>query len=253
MVYLTTDEPTDSPQIAGCASCLSGYLIRQRDLRGHGAARLPCLEPILKVQTCTPVDLSRSVRTVAPGIRASVRAQPTLPLLRAACARAGVVADGGGPSGSNSTRVETWKLSTDPQFVDKERDVVGLYLDPPENALMLACDEKSQMQAISRTAPILLVMPTTPARMTHDYVRHGTTKCSPPSMSAADRSSLTTAAGTATGSSCASSADRRRRVERPGPGPGAGQLRHPQNPRGEDLAYPPPVSTCTSPPPAAPG
>jgi transposase len=68
--------------------------------------------------------------------------------------------------------IETWKLSTDPQFVDKVRDVVGLYLAPPENALVLAVDEKSQMQAIDRTAPILPIMP---ARMTHDYVRHGTT------------------------------------------------------------------------------
>lgn len=71
--------------------------------------------------------------------------------------------------------VETWQLSTDPQFIDKVRDVVGIYLDPPENALVLAVDEKSQMQAIDRTAPILPMMPTTPARMTHDYVRHGTT------------------------------------------------------------------------------
>ncbi|MEU8801023.1 IS630 family transposase [Spirillospora sp. NPDC048819] len=71
--------------------------------------------------------------------------------------------------------VQTWKLSTDPQFVDKLRDVVGLYLNPPENALVLAVDEKSQMQAIDRTAPILPIMPTTPARMTHDYLRHGTT------------------------------------------------------------------------------
>jgi transposase len=71
--------------------------------------------------------------------------------------------------------VETWKLSTDPQFIDKVRDVVGLYLDPPQDALVLAVDEKSQIQAIDRTAPILPVMPTTPARMTHDYVRHGTT------------------------------------------------------------------------------
>ena len=71
--------------------------------------------------------------------------------------------------------IETWKLSTDPLFVDKVRDVVGLYMSPPENALVLAVDEKSQMQAIDRTAPILPLMPTTPARMTHDYVRHGTT------------------------------------------------------------------------------
>jgi transposase len=71
--------------------------------------------------------------------------------------------------------VETWKLSTDPQFIEKVRDIVGLYMAPPENALVLAVDEKSQMQAIDRTAPILPIMPTTPARMTHDYVRHGTT------------------------------------------------------------------------------
>jgi transposase len=71
--------------------------------------------------------------------------------------------------------VETWKLSTDPQFIDKVRDVVGLYMAPPENALVLAVDEKSQMQAIDRTAPILPIMPTTPTRMTHDYIRHGTT------------------------------------------------------------------------------
>jgi transposase len=71
--------------------------------------------------------------------------------------------------------VQTWKLSTDPQFVDKVRDVVGLYMNPPRNALVLCVDEKSQMQALDRTAPILPIMPTTPARMTHDYVRHGTT------------------------------------------------------------------------------
>jgi transposase len=59
--------------------------------------------------------------------------------------------------------------------VDKVRDVVGLYLAPPENVLVLAVDEQSQMQAIDRTAPILPIMPTTPARMTHDCVRHGTT------------------------------------------------------------------------------
>ncbi len=71
--------------------------------------------------------------------------------------------------------VETWKLSADPQFIDKVRDVVGLYLNPPEKALVLAVDEKSQIQALDRTAPCLPILPTTPARMTHDYVRHGTT------------------------------------------------------------------------------
>jgi len=71
--------------------------------------------------------------------------------------------------------IQTWKLSTDPQFIDKVRDVVGLYMSPPENALVLCVDEKSQIQALDRTAPCLPMLPTTPARMTHDYVRNGTT------------------------------------------------------------------------------
>jgi len=70
---------------------------------------------------------------------------------------------------------ETWKLSTDPQFIEKVRDIVGLYLDPPAKALVLCVDEKSQIQALNRTAPCLPILPTTPARRTHDYVRNGTT------------------------------------------------------------------------------
>jgi len=70
--------------------------------------------------------------------------------------------------------IQTWKLSTDPQFIDKVRDVAGLYMSPPENALVLCVDEKSQIQALDRTAPCLPMLPTTPARMTHDYVRNGT-------------------------------------------------------------------------------
>jgi transposase len=71
--------------------------------------------------------------------------------------------------------VDTWKLSTDPQFIEKVRDIVGLYLDPPEAAMVLAVDEKSQMQALDRTAPMLPMMPGVPARQTHDYIRYGTT------------------------------------------------------------------------------
>jgi transposase len=71
--------------------------------------------------------------------------------------------------------VDTWKLSSDPLFIDKVRDVVGLYLDPPEKAMVLAVDEKTQMQALDRTAPMLPMMPGTPERRTHDYIRHGTT------------------------------------------------------------------------------
>ena len=72
-------------------------------------------------------------------------------------------------------RVETFKFSTDPDFDRKMADVVGLYLNPPEKALVLCVDEKSQIQALDRTQPILPIRPGLPARMTHDYVRHGTT------------------------------------------------------------------------------
>ena len=72
-------------------------------------------------------------------------------------------------------RVETFKFSTDPDFDTKLADVVGLYLDPPERALVLCVDEKSQIQALDRTQPALPMWPGLPARMTHDYLRHGTT------------------------------------------------------------------------------
>jgi transposase len=72
-------------------------------------------------------------------------------------------------------RVEKFKISKDPNFEDKVRDVVGLYLDPPDRALVLCVDEKSQIQALDRTAPLLPLRPGLPERQTHDYKRHGTT------------------------------------------------------------------------------
>jgi transposase len=69
---------------------------------------------------------------------------------------------------------EKWKLSADPQFAAKVRDIVGLYLNPPERAVVLAVDEKSQIQALDRTRPTLPMLPGTPERATHDYKRHGT-------------------------------------------------------------------------------
>ena len=72
-------------------------------------------------------------------------------------------------------RAESFKLSTDPLFVEKVRDIVGLYLDPPERAVVLCVDEKSQIQALARFAPILPMLVGTPERRSHDYVRHGTT------------------------------------------------------------------------------
>jgi transposase len=71
-------------------------------------------------------------------------------------------------------RAETFKFSTDPELVAKVTDVVGLYLAPPENAVVLCVDEKSQIQALDRTAPMLPMQPGLPERRTHDYVRHGT-------------------------------------------------------------------------------
>ena len=71
-------------------------------------------------------------------------------------------------------RQDAWKLSRDPQFIEKVRDVVGLYLNPPERAVVLCVDEKSQIQALDRTAPILPMLPGVPERATHDYKRSGT-------------------------------------------------------------------------------
>jgi transposase len=72
-------------------------------------------------------------------------------------------------------RVEKFKLSKDPRFDEKVRDIVGLYLNPPERALVLCVDEKSQIQALDRTAPLLPLRPGLPDRQTHDYKRYGTT------------------------------------------------------------------------------
>ena len=72
-------------------------------------------------------------------------------------------------------RSGTFKFSTDPELEAKIRDVVGLYLNPPEKAIVLCVDEKSQVQALDRTAPILPLRPGLPEKQTHDYVRHGTT------------------------------------------------------------------------------
>jgi transposase len=72
-------------------------------------------------------------------------------------------------------RADTFKLSRDPLFIDKVRDIVGLYLNPPERALVLCVDEKSQIQALDRTAPLLPMRPGQAERRTHDYTRHGTT------------------------------------------------------------------------------
>ena len=72
-------------------------------------------------------------------------------------------------------RVENFKFSKDPQFVEKVRDIIGLYMNPPDRAIVLCVDEKSQVQALNRTQPILPLAPGVPARQSHDYERHGVT------------------------------------------------------------------------------
>jgi transposase len=75
-------------------------------------------------------------------------------------------------------QTEAFKLSADPQFIDEVCDIVGLYLIPPEAAVVLCVDEKSQIQALDRSAPVLPLMPGVPARQSHEYVRNGTTNLS---------------------------------------------------------------------------
>ncbi|MBG6088100.1 hypothetical protein IW256_002213 [Actinomadura viridis] len=126
--------------------------------------------------------------------------------------------------------VQTWKLSSDPQFVGKVRDVVGLYLNPPENALVLAVDEKSQMQAIGRTAP-------DPADHAHhpgpDDPRlrparhHQSLRRLGPLLRVGDRPALP--APPPSRVPAVPQAHRCRRAQEPGPSPGAGKPRHPQD------------------------
>lgn len=73
---------------------------------------------------------------------------------------------------------DSWKLSNDPLFVEKVRDVVGLYLNPPERTIVLCVDEKTQIQALSRTRPVFPMLPGTPKRASHDYVRRWTSSLS---------------------------------------------------------------------------
>lgn len=110
-------------------------------------------------------------------------------------------------------RIRTFKLSNDPKFAEKLKDVAGLYVDPPAHAVVLSVDEKSQIQALDRTQPGLPMKPGRAGTMTHDYKRHGTTRCSLPSTPSTAPSSAATCSATATRSSFASSTHR-------GAGPG---------------------------------
>ena len=112
-------------------------------------------------------------------------------------------------------RVRTFKLSNDPKFAAKLKDIVGLYVDPPAHAVVLSVDEKSQIQALDRTQPGLPMKPGRAGTMTHDYKRHGTTtRCSRLSTSSTALSSAATCSATAIRSSSASSIPIEARVAR---------------------------------------
>ena len=142
--------------------------------------------------------------------------------------------------GLQPQRAESFRLSTDPLFVDKVRDVVGLYLHPPERAAVPCVDEKSQIQALARFQPILPMLTGTPERRSHDYVRHGTTSLF---------AGLDTPTGKVIGAPTGVTGDRVSEVSRADPWRGAGrargpphprQLRHPQDARDQALAAAPP-------------
>ena len=134
-------------------------------------------------------------------------------------------------------RAETFKFSTDPELVAKVTDVVGLYLAPPENAIVLCVDEKCQIQALDRTQKTLPMQPGQAEQRTHDYVRHGTTTLF---AALGDRHRQGHRAranrGTGTRSSWPSSSHVARAYPDQRAAPGHGQLRHPQAPEGQGLA-----------------
>ena len=133
--------------------------------------------------------------------------------------------------------VDGFKLSTDPQFVDKVVDVVGLYHNPPEKAVVLCVDEKSQMQALDRSQPVLPMMPGMPERRSHDYARHGITSLFA-AFNIADGTVITATAPPAPGRGVQEVPDRHRqgRSRRPGRAPDLRQPRHPQNPGDQRMA-----------------
>ncbi len=150
---------------------------------------------------------------------------------------------------------DSFKLSTDPQFVEKVVDVVGLYHNPPEKAVVLCVDEKCQMQALDRSQPVLPMMPGMPERRTHDYVRHGITTLFA-AFNIADGTVISETAPPAPRDGVQEVPHHHRQDRARGPGRPRGlrQLRHPQDAGDQGLAdQPSPRSTCTSPRPAPAG
>jgi transposase len=151
-------------------------------------------------------------------------------------------------------RQDSWKLSKDPQFIDKVRDVVGLYLDPPEAAVVLCVDEKSQIQALDRTAPIFPMMPGTPARATHDYKRAGTSSLYAALDIASGQVIGSLHPGTGRSNSRSSCRPSTRRCRPSMPCTSCSTTPPPTRPRRSNAGCShTPASCCTSPQPAPPG
>src|SRR5215217_8254316 len=126
-------------------------------------------------RTITDEQVERAVATTLEATPADATHWSTRSLARAAGLSQTAVCRIWRAFGLKPHRVETFKLSKDPLFVEKVRDIVGLYLSPPDRALVLCVDEKSQVQALDRTQPLLPLRPGQAERRTHDYTRHGTT------------------------------------------------------------------------------
>jgi transposase len=176
-IVLAADDGNRNDEIAAACSTAKSTVVRWRKRFAQGrvagierdasrAGRKPTIptatvEAILRKTTQeTPADATHwSTRTMAAAVGVS---KATVSRIWRA-------------HGLKPHRVKTFKVSNDPHFVEKLRDVVGLYLNPPEHALVLSCDEKSQIQALDRTQKSLPMIPGRAGTMTHDYKRNGTT------------------------------------------------------------------------------
>ncbi|MEV7118979.1 IS630 family transposase [Kitasatospora griseola] len=173
-------EPDGLPRSASSVAVATGVTTetvskwRSRFLRdrldGLGDAPRPG-----RVRTVTDEQVAELVRTTLETKPKNATHRPTRSMAERVGLSQSTVSRVWRAFGLQPHRSESFKLSTDPFFVDKVHDVVGLYLDPPERALVLCVDEKSQIQALDRSQPVLPMMPGVPERASHDYLRAGTT------------------------------------------------------------------------------
>ncbi len=147
-------------------------ICRWRDrYRGEGLGGLQTTQRAGRTPTITPADEARIVAATMRPPRAATHWSVRTLAKELGVSRSSVHRIWQ-KRGLQPHRVETFKFSRDPEFASKMTDAVGLYLNPPEKALVLCVDEKSQIQALNRTQPILPMRPGIPARMTHDYKRN---------------------------------------------------------------------------------